>query len=270
MRLCGSRRRERRGDASLAVGALILGAVFTVRAQVDQDHATYVATDIAYGSQLYGMHCTQCHGPTGDLVGDVDLKNGRFKSVVTDAQVMTLLTSGNPAAGMPRFKFDNAELVAVVAYIRNMKTFDAASVPVGKPDRGRSLFEGKGGCAACHRVDGRSHTGFAPDLGTVGALRTAAGLQKSILKPSAAMMPINRPVYVVRKNGEEILGRRLNEDTFTVQLVDEKGHLRSLLKSDLRTYTIRMDSPMPPYDGKLTSEEVADLVAYLLTLKGDI
>ena len=250
------------------LAALVLTATGQASGQVDQDHATYVTADVAYGSRLYGMHCTQCHGPSGDLVAGVEMQNGRFKSVVTDAQIMTLLISGNPASGMPRFKFDNAELVAIVAYLRNMKTFDVASTAVGNPERGRALFEGKGSCTTCHRTDGRSG-GWAPDLGNIGTLRTASGLQKSVLKPGESMLPINRPVRAVSKIGEVIVGRRLNEDTFTVQIVDEQGRLRSIHKNDLREYTIRTDSPMPAYEGKLAPNEVADLVAYLLTLKGE-
>ena len=134
------------------LAALVLTATEHVSGQVDQDHATYVTVDIAYGSRLYGMHCTQCHGPSGDLVGGVDLQNGRFKSVVTDAQITTLLISGNPASGMPRFKFDNAELVAIVAYLRNMKTFDVASIAVGNPERGRAVFAEIGRASCRERV----------------------------------------------------------------------------------------------------------------------
>ena len=37
------------------------------------------------------------------------------------------------------------------------------------------------------------------------------------------MMPINRPVRAVTRDGKVINGRRLNEDTYTVQLLDEQG-----------------------------------------------
>ena len=42
----------------------------------------------------------------------------------------------------------------------------------------------------------------------------------------------------------------------------------SFVKADLKEFQILTQSPMPGYKGKLTSAEVADLVAYLLTLKG--
>ena len=109
---------------------------------------------------------------------------------------------------------------------------------------------------------------MAPDLRDIGTIRTAADLQTSILNPSAAMVPINRPVRAVTRDGKTINGRRLNEDTFTVQLMDDRGALVSLVKADLREYIVLTQSPMPAYEKKLNSDEVADLVAYLLSLKG--
>src|SRR5438128_2921206 len=40
----------------------------------------YGPADIAYGARLYTMHCAQCHGPTGDQVGTVDLGSGKFRT----------------------------------------------------------------------------------------------------------------------------------------------------------------------------------------------
>ena len=82
------------------------------------------------------------------------------------------------------------------------------------------------------------------------------------------MLPINRPVRIVTRDGKVINGRRLNEDTYTVQLADEEGRLISLAKSDLREFTISTKSTMPSYEKELTPEELADVVSYLLSLKG--
>ena len=82
------------------------------------------------------------------------------------------------------------------------------------------------------------------------------------------MMPINRPVHVVTKKGKAIDGRRLNEDTYTVQMADGDGRLYSLVKSELREFKISTRSEMPSFEGKFTSAELADVVAYLLSLKG--
>ena len=82
------------------------------------------------------------------------------------------------------------------------------------------------------------------------------------------MMPINRPVRIVTRDGKVITGRRLNEDTYTVQIADEDGRLYSLVKSELREFTVSTTSTMPSYEKELTSEEIADVVSYLLSLKG--
>ena len=82
------------------------------------------------------------------------------------------------------------------------------------------------------------------------------------------MLPQHRFVRAVTKDGRVITGRRLNEDTFTVQLVDEKERLVSLSKPELREYTVIKTSNMPSYKDKLNVQERADLVAYLLSLKG--
>jgi putative heme-binding domain-containing protein len=133
--------------------------------------------------------------------------------------------------------------------------------------RGRTTFEGKGGCTACHRIAGAgSHV--APQLGDIGAARSAGSLQRSLLEPTSQMMPINRPVRLVTTDGTIINGRRLNEDTYSVQVIDDRERLHSLAKSDLREFTISTTSPMPSYKGKLSDEEIADLLAYLLSLKG--
>jgi hypothetical protein len=72
----------------------------------------------------------------------------------------------------------------------------------------------------------------------------------------------------VTNDGQTITGRRLNEDTFTVQLIDDQERMLSLAKADLREYTILKASPMPSYRDTLTGQEMADLVAYLGSLKG--
>ena len=89
----------------------------------------------------------------------------------------------------------------------------------------------------------------------------------NLVDPAAAILPINRPVRIVTRNEETITGRRLNEDTYTVQLIDTNERLRSLIKADLVTYEISEAPSKGPT--KLTPAEVADVIAYLLTLDGE-
>ncbi len=53
-----------------------------------------------------------------------------------------------------------------------------------------------------------------------------------------------------------------------MQIIDEQENLLSLMKSDLREYTILKTSTMPSYTKSLTPQELADVVSYLVTLKG--
>jgi quinoprotein glucose dehydrogenase len=178
----------------------------------------------------------------------------------------SLITTGIQGTGMLAFKFDTAELTGIVAYLRNMNSFDRGSTKAGDAARGQLAFEGKGGCLRCHRV-GAQGALVAPDLSDIGAIRSAASLERSLIDPSSQMMPINRPVRAVTRDGTVINGRRLNEDTYTVQLLDDQERLVALTKADLREYTILTTSPMPAQKN-LSPNELADLVAYLLSLKG--
>ena len=81
-------------------------------------------------------------------------------------------------------------------------------------------------------------------------------------------MPSNRFVRLVTRDGATITGRLLNQDIFTVQLLDSKEQLRSVARSDLRELTFIDKSPMPSYREKLSSQEMTDLVSYLVSLQG--
>jgi cytochrome c oxidase cbb3-type subunit 3 len=227
----------------------------------------YAPADIAYGSRLYDAQCTTCHGANGDGVGGVDLKSGRFRNAASDQDLTRVITTGIPGTGMLAFKLDPSEIAGIIAYLRNMNSFDRGSVKAGDAGRGRAVVDGKGGCARCHRV-GAQGSRVAPDLSDIGAVRSPGSLLRSLTDPTSQMMPINRPVRIVTRDGTVVNGRRLNEDTYTVQLLDDQERLVSLVKSDLREYTILTASPMPSYRNTLTADELADVVAYLLTLKG--
>jgi putative heme-binding domain-containing protein len=252
----------------LITAIMLSGAVAAAQNPTLQGHPDdYVRADIEYGSRLYVQHCFGCHGATGDGVAGVDLRSGKFRNAVTDPQLRTVITNGFPTSGMPAFKLDPVELTGLVAYLRNMNTFDRGSVKPGDEARGQSIVEGKGACLSCHRINNVGSR-KAPDLSDVGANRSAGSLERSLRDPSTQMMPINRPVRIVTRDGKVITGRRLNEDTYTVQMTDEDGRLYSLVKSELREFTVSTSSTMPSYEKELTSAEMADVVSYLLSLKG--
>jgi len=238
------------------------------RAQPAQDHpGQYSQFAVDAGARVYGRQCEQCHGVAGDMVAGIDLRLGRFRRVSSDEDLARVITEGVPGTGMPPFPLQAAELEGIIAYLR--AGFDplGTAVTIGDPARGRAIVEGKGECLTCHRIHDRGSR-VAPDLSDVGVARSPAALHRSLVDPSSAMMPINRPVRIVTRDGRTIRGRRLNEDTFTVQLIDTEERLHSIAKSDMTTYVVDTTSTMPAFANTLSAEDLSDVVAYLLTLRG--
>jgi putative heme-binding domain-containing protein len=245
---------------------LVLALLAVAAPAAAQDHQ-YSTADIEVGLRVYGAQCALCHGANGDVVSGVNLRLGRFRRAVTDDDLAQVIARGIPPA-MPSFTFSAAETTGLIAFIRAGFDPGGTAVKVGNIDRGRSLFATeKAGCATCHRVRGTGPR-TAPDLTDVGAARTASMLQRSILDPTRAMLPINRPTTIVTSAGATVRGRRTNEDTFSVQLVDDRERLVSVLKKDIKSMTVAKESPMPSMATRLSPDEVADLVAYLLSLRG--
>ena len=144
-----------------------------------------------------------------------------------------------------------------------------AQQPPGDAARGKVIFEGKGDCLSCHRIKVTgSRTG--PDLTMIGRERraTPAYLERALLDPDADVKAENRGVRVtLKKGGTVITGRLINRDMFTVELVDSQGNTKLFPKSELSDVTIVTKGLMPSYKGKLSSEEIADVVSYLRSLK---
>ena len=254
--------------ASLALVVLVLGVRAAAQGAGTQDHpGQYTQADIDTGARVYNAQCGVCHGMNGDQVSGIDLRRGQFRRASSDEELARIIANGVPGTGMPPFALQAPELNGVIAFIRAGFDLAARPVKIGNAERGQAIFEGKGACLSCHRVNGRGPR-VAPDLSDVGVARRADAIHGSIVDPSSRMMPINRSVRIVMKDGTTIAGRRLNEDTYFVQLIDEKEQLRSIAKSDTRSYVVETTSSMPSYATRLTADEISDLVAYLLTLKG--
>ena len=226
----------------------------------------YSQADVELGYTLYNSNCITCHGANGDSVSGVNLRSGQFRRASTDADLNRLFQTGIPGTAMPPGKFSTGELAGLVAYIRSMREFDTRPAR-GNAGRGKDVFEMKGNCASCHRVNGKGSR-LGPDLSDIGAVRSPDALERSLLDPTSTMLPVNRAIRAVTRDGKVITGRRLNEDTYTVQIIDSQEKLLSLEKSSLREYTVLKTSSMPSYKDKLTASELDDVVAYLRTLKG--
>ena len=238
-----------------------LGVASTSSAQ----HAT--AFDVEDGARTFASLCANCHGPDGNLIAGIDLGRGQFRRVYTDNELAGIIANGIPNTAMPPSpNLSEEQVERVVVFLRANAEPRAAAARPGDAARGRMLFEGKGECTECHRV-GASGSRTGPDLSRIGRLRRAVDLEQSLLEPDAEVQASNRFYRVVTADGQEITGRLLNHDTYTVQLLDWTEQLRSLPKASLSEYGFD-DTPMPSYRKKLNAREIADLVSYLVSLQG--
>jgi len=142
----------------------------------------------------------------------------------------------------------------------------ARQAQTGDVARGKSLLESNG-CFDCHRVGDRGSY-LGPDLSDIGPRRTADRLRQALVAPDDEVLPENRFVRFVTKDGATVSGRLLNQDAISVQLVNQKDELKTYLRAGLRDYTISDKGLMPSYQGKLSDQQIADIVSYLGTLKG--
>src|SRR6266403_4622459 len=230
---------------------------------------THTGSGSEEGKQLFVANCAPCHGPDGDAIAGVDFGRGKFRRVSSDGDVLEIVKAGIPGTAMPGFsnELTEVEIRMLAAYLRYLAgTAQTTSAP-GDAVRGKTIFEGNGRCLECHRIRGKGSR-VGPDLTEIGSVRRLAELERSILEPGAEILPQNRFVRVVTKDDVAITGRLLNQDTFTVQLIDSKERLLSLERSKLKEYAFIDKSQMPTYRDKLNSGELADLVSYLVSLKG--
>ena len=227
----------------------------------------YPPADIQAGKQLYRVNCTNCHGPNGDLVSGVNLGHGTFKRASTDNELAAIMEQGINGTPMPPANLSDSQAHQIVAYLRSLAAAtDTTGASKADLAHGKALFASQG-CMNCHRVlDQGSRVG--PDLTNIGARRKRDDIQRSIIDPNAEILPENRYISVVTRSGATITGRILNEDTFSLQLIDSKEKLVSLQKADLSKFEFLKNSPMPSYRDKLSGDELSDLVGYLVSLKG--
>jgi putative heme-binding domain-containing protein len=224
----------------------------------------YTNADVENGGRLYAATCTTCHGPKGDMVRGVALFGGTFRRATTDDEVARIIIGGIPGTAMPPNSYSDTEAGMIVAYLRGAASRGGLTFTSGDAARGRALFDGKGRCATCHNETSRT----APSLADVGAIRRPLEIEEALVDPSADLHPDFRFARAVTKRGETVTGRLLNQSSFSVQMLDSSDRLRSFDRSDLKEFAIKTTSEMPSYKGVLDTQELADVVTYLMTLRG--
>jgi putative heme-binding domain-containing protein len=247
---------------SQAFTLLFAVSIFSGNTDVLAQHET--ATDLLSGERAFRDYCANCHGPDGDLIAQVDLGHNNFRQPYSDAELVGIIMNGIPNTPMPPTpRVTQEQAGMLVAYLRSLgETNNDLS---GDAARGRTLFEGRGECLDCHMVNGTGSV-LGPDLSSIALVRSSDELQTSLLEPSTEVQPGSRFYTVQTRTGQRVSGRLLNHDAFSVQLLDANEGLRSFQKAELQEFGFS-DPGMPSLAGAYSGQDIADLVAYLASLR---
>lgn len=245
----------------LLVLLLLAESLITAQEQGRNPHAA--AKDIAAGAKTFRSHCAACHGYGGEGGRGPNLAAGRFYHGSSDADLFRNISEGIPGTEMPGNFYSDDRIWQIVAFVRSLGA--GTEKPPGDKQRGAKLFQSSG-CTQCHLLRGEGGD-LGPDLSEIGASRSVKNLRESLIDPDADVPPRYWTVAFIDASGETMRGFRLNEDSYTVQLLDKRGQLHSYNKDRLKDFTVSKRSAMPSYRDSLTAEQVNDIVAYLSSLR---
>ncbi len=145
----------------------------------------------------------------------------------------------------------------------------ATAMPKGDAQRGSIVFSSnKASCTLCHQI-GYKGGRLGPDLTKVGSIRTPRDLLESIVLPSASFVRSYEPVMIQKTDGSSVYGiirnQGKNQLTLTTGVATPEV---TIVLTAVKSITPGEFSLMPAgLDQVLSRDELADLVAYLMSLK---
>jgi putative heme-binding domain-containing protein len=226
--------------------------------------------DINAGASYFEKQCSRCHGfdaRGNDEVGAPNL-TGALKRASSSAGIYTILREGITGTAMMAVdpKVPDSQLWQLAAYIESLSR-EAASIAVnGSAEAGAALFNETGECLDCHMLAG--HGGrLGPDLTNIGSELSPDELALALLEPSAEVAPRWWTVSLTDKNGISRRGLRMNEDSFSVRIMDADSQLWSYPRTALSRIARSEESTMPSYAARYDDAQIDDLVAYLYSLR---
>jgi len=260
----------------ICAAAMATGAV-SAHAAARQDSQAAKPEEQSPGKQLFEERCSTCHGlDAGGAMGP-NIQGIPFR--LGSDPVKAIIKNGmGGGGGMPAFagQLDDAQIQQIVDYLLTLQRKDSAPI-TGDPAKGKEVYDANG-CASCHMIAGQGGDA-GPELTTVGSLRGAGYLRSAVLYPGTDLPQEHVFVesggqldylfiHLVTKDGKAYDGTRVVEDSFRIVIKDAKGNFLSFRKADLRELQKETGkSVMPSVKGKLSDEQVNDLVAYLASLK---
>jgi putative heme-binding domain-containing protein len=228
------------------------------------------------GQALFRGLCSGCHGGAGRGGKGPDLTRKKFMHGSTDEDIVRTIRNGVPKTTMKKLGdvLKDEQVTKLLLFIRSLQRAPADSTwkpyMAGDAKLGRQIFfdpKSKVSCAKCHTIDGAGGR-VGPPLDHLAGRRAPEFIMESILQPSKDIDPQYEAVQVVTKKGIAIIGLRVNESNFSIQLREENGRFHSFDKRDLDEVNVLKKSLMPENIAEqLNVKELHDLFAYLMTLE---
>ena len=254
---------------AVCIAGFVSGGGLTAPAAAQENPFT-TSVDTRMGERLFRAQCGRCHGrdATGnDETGAPDLTTGSFANASSDAGLFDVIRDGIDGTSMigisPRAS--DQTVWQIISYVNSLNLDPEDYSLPGNVSAGRQVYDGKGNCASCHMVNGVGGR-LGPDLSTVANRREPDELRSDLVNPDEDVAPRWWTVRVTRADGSVVEGLRMNEDTFSVRIMDSDENLWHFMKSGIRASERVTTSTMPSYDN-LTQSEMDDLVAYLFSLR---
>ena len=217
------------------------------------------------GKKTFASTCAGCHGLDGR--GSERAPNIAERANVqrlSDAQISHIIENGVPGTGMPAFHLlEPSDVQAIVGYLRTLQGRKTTLKLPGNPDRGETIFFGKGGCSGCHLIAGRG--GFiASDLSAYAGSHAVEQIRGAITDPTRGDRQA-RLVTVTTRSDEKYSGRIRNEDNFSLQLQALDGTFVFVARSDVQNLEYSSQTLMPTdYSAILSPDELNEVVSYLM------
>jgi putative heme-binding domain-containing protein len=247
------------------VGLAMLLAVSLPAQERNLKNSQGRSSDVTAGAKIFRSHCAECHGLNGEGGRGPSLTTGIFFHGGTDADLFRNISDGIPGTAMPGVFFSEGQVRQIVAYVRSLSSRASDARPPGDAARGRKIFSEQR-CFDCHLVRGEG-SAQGPDLSLIGSQRSLEHLRQAILDPGAKVAREYWVAKITHENNSSYSGFVMNEDTYSIQILDSSRGLVSLAKRDLRKSEIDRSSIMPSYKTRINQSELNDLVAYLWSLQ---
>lgn len=253
---------------SVAVGTVLV-FLNTAGQAAGQTPKTTQEEQVERGRKQFQQACGFCHGADATGARGPDLVRSALVAHDVNGNLLgDVIRNGRPDKGMPPLSETAEQIADVSAFLhaRAKEAIESSGVPAAYPldrllsgdaERGKALFEGKGGCKNCHSITG--------DLAGVARKYSSIELEAHMLYPDD--QPVSAVITLV--SGEQIGGviSHLDDFVVSIRVGGKSGWYRSFARDKVK---VELKDPLAAHRElltKLTSADMHDLFAFLNSVK---